>query len=217
MRVAIADDAVLFRDGVARLLSDLGIEVTCSVADATTLAACIAADPPDVALIDVRMPPTHTTEGLEAAVAIRQQHPDVGVLVLSQYVETEHVADLLQCGGRAGYLLKERVAAADELVDALRRIASGGTVVDPEVISLLVGRRRVQDPVERLTEREREVLALVAQGRSNRAIAEAFRLTDKTVETHIGRILAKLDLPAVADDNRRVLAVLTYLRSASRM
>jgi DNA-binding NarL/FixJ family response regulator len=213
VRIAIADDAVLFREGVARLLVDLGMTVTCSVGDAGSLREAVDRDPPDVAILDIRMPPTHTTEGLAAAIAVRRDHPDVGVLLLSQYVETQHVADLLQHGGGAGYLLKERVADSADLADALQRIAAGGTVVDPDVIALLVRRPRDGDPVDRLTVREREVLRLVAEGRSNRAIAERLVLTAKTVETHISRIFAKLDLPDAADDNRRVLAVLAYLRA----
>jgi DNA-binding NarL/FixJ family response regulator len=212
VRVAIADDAVLFRAGVARLLADAGFVVTASVGDAAALERAIAADPPDVAIIDIRMPPSHTTEGLAAAVAIRRLHPRVGVLLLSQYVESQHVADLLARGGRAGYLLKQRVADPGELADALRRIAAGGTVVDPEVVGLLVARRRVDGRTERLTPREREILTLMARGRSNRAIGDELVLSPKTVETHIGRIFDKLALPPLGDDNRRVLAVLAFLR-----
>jgi DNA-binding NarL/FixJ family response regulator len=212
VRVAIADDAVLFREGVARLLADAGFVVTASVGDAVALRRAVAADPPDVAIIDIRMPPTHTAEGLEAAAAIRHHHPRVGVLLLSQYVESQHVADLLASGGRAGYLLKERVTDPVELTDALRRIAAGGTVVDPAVVALLVGRPRVDGKAERLTPREREILALMAQGRSNRAIGDGLALSPKTVETHIGRIFDKLALPPLGDDNRRVLAVLAFLR-----
>jgi DNA-binding NarL/FixJ family response regulator len=213
MRVAIADDAALFRAGVTNLLTEAGFTVTTSVADAAALTGAIVDDPPDVAILDIRMPPSHTTEGLEAALSIRQEHPSVGVLLLSQYVETRHVAELLQAGGSVGYLLKERIADPGELVDAIRRIAAGGSVIDPEVIALLVGRPRTQDPVSRLTAREREVLALMAEGRSNHAIGERLVLSAKTVETHVGRILTKLDLPPVADDNRRVLAVLAHLQA----
>jgi DNA-binding NarL/FixJ family response regulator len=212
VRVAIADDAVLFREGVARLLGDSGFVVTASVGDAAALLGAIAADPPDVAIIDIRMPPSHTTEGLEAAAAIRGHNPRVGLLLLSHYVESQHVADLLARGGRAGYLLKERVTDPVELADAVRTIAAGGTVVDPEVVGLLVGRHRVHDPTRGLTPREREILALMAQGRSNRAIGERLTLSPKTVETHIGRIFDKLALPPLGDDNRRVLAVLAFLR-----
>jgi DNA-binding NarL/FixJ family response regulator len=212
VRIAIADDAALFREGVARLLGDAGFVVTASVGDAAALMRAVAADPPDVAIIDIRMPPSHTTEGLEAAAEIRRRSPHVGVLLLSQYVESQHVPDLLASGGRAGYLLKERVTDPLELAHALRTIAAGGTVVDPAVVELLVGRHRVDGPTERLTPREREILALMAQGRSNRAIQERLALSPKTVETHIGRIFDKLALPPLGDDNRRVLAVLAFLR-----
>jgi DNA-binding NarL/FixJ family response regulator len=212
VRIAIADDAALFREGVARLLGDAGFVVTASVGDAAALMRAVAADPPDVAIIDIRMPPSHTTEGLEAAAEIRRRSPHVGVLLLSQYVESQHVPDLLASGGRAGYLLKERVTDPLELAHALRTIAEGGTVVDPAVVELLVGRHRVDGPTERLTPREREILALMAQGRSNRAIHDRLALSPKTVETHIGRIFDKLDLPPLGDDNRRVLAVLAFLR-----
>ncbi|WP_052668965.1 LuxR C-terminal-related transcriptional regulator [Nitriliruptor alkaliphilus] len=211
MRVALADDAALFREGIARLLSDAGFTITASVGDAASLTSAIVDDPPDVAILDVRMPPTHTVEGLDAAVTIRRSHPAIGVLLLSQYVETQHVAELLHHAGSAGYLLKERVADADELADAVRRVAAGGCVVDPEVVAMLMGRRRASDPLDRLTAREREVLGLIAEGRSNHAIGERLVLSHKTVETHVGRILTKLDLPPVADTNRRVMAVLTYL------
>jgi DNA-binding NarL/FixJ family response regulator len=216
VRVAIADDAALFRAGVTSLLTAVGFTVTASVGDAAALTSAIVDDPPDVVILDIRMPPSHTTEGLEAAITIRRHHPSVGVLLLSQYVETRHVAELLDGGGRTGYLLKERVADPGELRDAIERIAAGGSAVDPEVIALLVGRHRVDDALDRLTSREREVLALIAEGRSNHAIAERLVLSAKTVETHVGRILTKLDLYAVPDDNRRVLAVLTYLRSSPR-
>jgi DNA-binding NarL/FixJ family response regulator len=213
MRVAIAEDAALFREGIVRLLIEAGITVTASVGDAVSLMSAIVDIPPDVVILDVRMPPTHTTEGLDAARAIAQIHPEVGVLLLSQHIETRHVADLVHDAGRVGYLLKERVADAGELIDALQRIHAGTSVVDPEVIRLLLRQRRHQDRLERLTLREREVLALIAQGRSNSAVADRLVLTAKTVETHIGRILTKLDLPPVPDDNRRVLAVLAHLQS----
>jgi DNA-binding NarL/FixJ family response regulator len=212
MRVAIAEDAALFREGIVRLLIEDGIIVTASVGDAVSLMSAIVDSPPDVVILDVRMPPTHTTEGLDAARAIAQIHPEVGVLLLSQHIETRHVADLVHDAGRVGYLLKERVADAGELIDALQRIHAGTSVVDPEVIRLLLRQRRHQDRLERLTLREREVLALIAQGRSNGAVADRLVLTAKTVETHIGRILTKLDLPPVPDDNRRVLAVLAHLQ-----
>lgn len=212
MRVAIADDAALFRAGVTALLVAEGFTVTASVADAAALTSAIVDDPPDVAILDIRMPPSHTTEGLEAARSIRRDHPDIGVLLLSQYIEARHVAELLGSGGAVGYLLKERVADPGELADAIRRIGAGGSAIDPEVIGLLVNRPRVADPMGRLTAREREVLSLVAEGRSNHAIGQRLVLSNKTVETHIGRILTKLDLPPVIDDNRRVLAVLAHLQ-----
>jgi DNA-binding NarL/FixJ family response regulator len=213
MRVALADDAVLFREGVARLLTEGGCTVTALVGDANALLEAVADDPPDVAIVDIRMPPSHSLEGLEAARAIRQHHPGVGVLVLSQYLETRHVADLLDVHGRVGYLLKERVTDPAQLTQAVHRVAEGGTVVDPEIIALLVGRRRSNDPLGRLTERERQVLELMAEGRSNLAICERLVLTPKTVESHVRSIFTKLDLIPMPDDNRRVMAVLTYLRA----
>lgn len=214
MRVVLADDAALFRGGVARLLADAGVDVVADVDDATALASAVEEHRPDVVVTDIRMPPTHTLEGLEAARTIRARFPSVGVLVLSQYLETRHVVDLLDGTGGVGYLLKDRVADAAELTDAIQRVAAGGSVIDPEVIALLAGRRRdPRDPLARLTDREREVLALVAEGRSNLAIAQRLVLTPKTVETHVRSILTKLDLPDAPDDNRRVLAVLTYLRA----
>lgn len=179
MRVAIADGAALFREGVVRLLVDADITVITSVDDGAKLTSAIVDDPPDVAILDIRMPPTHTTEGLDAARAIRHGHPEIGVLLLSQHVETRHVADLLHEGGRIGYLLKERVADTGELTEALRRIHAGGSVVDPDVIRLLLGRPRHNNALDRLTIREREVLALMAEGRSNRAIADRLVLTPK--------------------------------------
>jgi DNA-binding NarL/FixJ family response regulator len=176
----------------------------------------VRADPPDVAVLDVRMPPTHTTEGLLAAATIRRDHPQTGVLVLSQYVETHYALSLIEEAPRgAGYLLKDRVADLDELVDAIRRIASGGLVIDPSVIAQLVGRRRIQNPLESLSERERAVLTCMAQGRSNSAISSVLFLSEKTVEAHIRNIFTRLDLPVTGEDNRRVLAVLRYL-SAER-
>jgi DNA-binding NarL/FixJ family response regulator len=213
VRVILADDAVLFREGVARLLTESDCEVTARVADAEGLLDAVAADPPDVVITDIRMPPTHTLEGLEAARTIRRRHPGMGVLVLSQYLEIRHVVDLLDGSGGVGYLLKERVTDPAQLIEAVTRIASGGTVVDPEIISLLVNRRRSGDPLAILSEREREVLAHMAEGRSNSAIAEALVLTPKTVETHISNIFSKLDLPPTPGEHRRVRAVLAYLRA----
>jgi DNA-binding NarL/FixJ family response regulator len=214
VRVAIADDAPLFRDGVAHLLREAGVEVTAATGDAAGLLAAVAEDPPDAVILDVRMPPTHTTEGLDAALRLRRTAPSIAVLLLSQHVEQTHVADLLAGGGGAGYLLKERVADAGELVQALHRLVAGGTVVDPEVVTLVLGRRREAARIDRLTAREREVLALMAEGRSNRAIQERLVLSAKTVETHVGRIFAKLDLGNVPDDHRRVRAVLAHLDAA---
>ena len=213
VRVAVADDSVLFREGVVRVLEDAGFDVTATAGDADELMASIRADPPDVAIVDIRMPPTSTTEGLVAAGSIREGFPTVGVLVLSQYVETRHAARLLEASPDGiGYLLKDRVADVEELADAVRRIAGGGSVVDPEVVRQLLRRSRDSDPLERLTEREREVLALMAEGRSNHAIGERLFLSPRTVETHVGHIFTKLDLLPAEEDNQRVLAVVAFLR-----
>lgn len=208
----LADDAVLFREGLARLLGDAGWEVTGLASDAESLLQAVAAAPPDVVITDIRMPPTHTIEGLEAAHQIRRLFPGVSVLVLSQYLETRHVADLIESGGGVGYVLKERVTDALQLVEAIQRISEGGTVIDPEIIASLVGRQRGGDPLSRLSERELEVLSLMAEGLSNAAIAQALVVTGKTVETHVGNIFGKLNLPQVPDEHRRVRAVLAYLR-----
>jgi DNA-binding NarL/FixJ family response regulator len=214
VRVVIADDAVLFREGLARLLVEAGFDVTGQVGDATTLLEIVRAVPPDVAVVDIRMPPTHTTEGLVAAIRIRQEHPAVAVLVLSQFVETTYAVRLLgDGGGRVGYLLKDRVPDVAEFVDVVRRVGCGGSAVDPGVVARLIGRRRTPDPLAELTDREREVLALISEGRSNQAIRKRLFLSPKTVETHVSSIFTKLALPPTADDHRRVLAVLTYLRS----
>jgi DNA-binding NarL/FixJ family response regulator len=211
MRVVIAEDAVILREGLVRLLTDKGHEVTATVSDAAALLEAIAAQPPDVAVVDIRMPPTHTDEGIRAAVAIRRDHPEVGVLVFSQYIETRYATQLLADGAAGvGYLLKERVADVRDFLDALTRVASGGTALDPEVISQLLGagRRAVGD----LSEREREVLSLMAEGRSNVAIANELVISQGGVEKHVANIFSKLELPPSTDDHRRVLAVLRYLQ-----
>jgi DNA-binding NarL/FixJ family response regulator len=213
LRVAIADDSALFRAGVRRILEAAEIEVSAEAADGDELLRLVAEDPPDVAIVDIRMPPTRTYEGLEVAANIRRRHPDVGVLVLSSYVEAEFAYELLSEGQRgSGYLLKDRVSDEQELVEALERLAAGGSVVDPNVVSMLVRMPRIQSPVARLTEREQEILSLMAEGRSNTAIAQRLFLSERTVESNVSRIFAKLGLLPAEDDHRRVLAVLTYLR-----
>jgi DNA-binding NarL/FixJ family response regulator len=213
MRVILAEDSPLLRDGLARLLADDGVDVTQTVADAATLRAAVAAEPPDVVVTDIRMPPTFTDEGLIAALEIRARHPQVAVLVLSQYAEAAYAERLLRDGTtHVGYLLKDRVNDVAALHDAMVRVVHGESVIDPEIIRTLVMRPRQQNPLDRLTERERDVLALMAEGRSNHGIGERLRLSPKTVETHVGAIMAKLDLPDTVDDNRRVAAVVRYLR-----
>jgi DNA-binding NarL/FixJ family response regulator len=213
MRVVIADDAMLLREGTARLLEDAGVEVVAKVGDAQKLLAAVDRDHPDVAIVDIRMPPTFTDEGLVAAETIRAAQPDVGVLVLSQYLEPTYALRLLQeYPERSGYLLKERVSDIGGLTDALKRIAEGECVVDPTIVAKLLRRPRDPDPLAELTEREREVLALIAEGRSNHAISELLFLSPKTIETHISQIFWKLGLEETTDYHRRVLAVLTYLR-----
>lgn len=213
MRVILAEDSPLLRQGLARLLADAGVEVTQTVADAVTLLAAVAAEQPDVVITDIRMPPTFTDEGLSAALDIRARHPKVAVLVLSQYSEAAYAERLLRDGTtRVGYLLKDRVNDVNALRDAMIRVADGETVIDPDVIRTLVSRPRQQNPLGRLTDREREVLALMAEGRSNQGIGDRLHLAAKTVEAHVGAIMTKLDLPDTADDNRRVAAVVRYLR-----
>jgi DNA-binding NarL/FixJ family response regulator len=214
LRVVIADDSVLLREGLVRLLEESGFEVAGQAGDAEDLLRKVGAHKPDVAVVDVRMPPTHTDEGLRAAHRIRAEHPSTGVLVLSQYVDEAYALDLLSHSTEStGYLLKDRVSDIDTFTDAVRRVASGGSALDPEVVSLLLGRRRREDPLETLTPREREVLGLMAEGRSNAAIAEALVVTERAVEKHVTSIFNKLDLTPAAEDHRRVLAVLAYLRS----
>jgi len=214
VRVVLADDSVLLREGVARLLEEGGVEVLAQSGAADDLLRHVAMHKPDVAIVDIRMPPTHTDEGLRAAQAIRERFPDVGVLVLSQYVEPGYALELL--GGNAegvGYLLKDRVSDIEEFTAAVRRVAERGSALDPTVVQMLVGRRRTDDPLEDLTPREREVLELMAEGRSNQAISERLYVTPRAVEKHVTSIFSKLRLPASSEDHRRVLAVLTYLRA----
>jgi DNA-binding NarL/FixJ family response regulator len=214
--VVIAEDNVLLREGLTRLLQESGFEVSGQAGDAEDLIRKVGAHRPDVAVVDVRMPPTHTDEGLRAARTIRSEHPDTAVLVLSQYVEEAYALELLsESTERTGYLLKDRVSDVDAFLDAVRRVAGGGSALDPEVVSLLLGRRRREDPLEPLTAREREVLGLMAEGRSNAAIAEALVVTERAVEKHVTSIFSKLDLVPTVEDHRRVLAVLAYLRSAA--
>lgn len=212
----LVDDAALVRRGIARLLADEGLEVVAELSDAAALQDTVRADPPDVVVLDVRMPPTHTTEGLEAAVELKSEFPTLGVLVLSQHIETRHTVELLAGTQRGvGYLLKERVAQPSKLVDAVRRVAAGGTAIDPDVVRRILATPRRADPVARLTTRERDVLALVAEGHSNDAIAERLGVTARTVETHTSRIFTKLNLDADPATHRRVLAVLAHLRAGS--
>jgi DNA-binding NarL/FixJ family response regulator len=213
MRVVLADDSVLLREGIARLLEDAGFDVVGQADTAEQLLLKVRSYSPDVAIVDIRMPPTHTDEGLVAAREIRSTYPGTGVLVLSQYVEPEYALDLLADSAEGvGYLLKDRVADVAEFAAAVRRVGEGGSALDPTVVSQLVGRRRADDPIESLTPREREVLELMAEGRSNQAISERLVVTERAVEKHVTSIFTKLRLPADAADHRRVLAVLAYLR-----
>jgi DNA-binding NarL/FixJ family response regulator len=214
MRVVVADDVLLTRQGIVRLLQDAGIDVVGEAQDAEGLLRSVRLDRPDVAIVDIRMPPTHTDEGLVAAQSIRTDYPKIGVLVLSQYVEPSYAVRLVEDHPeRVGYLLKERVFDIATVVDALRRIVDGETVVDPTIVARLVARRRRQDPLSQLTEREQEVLGLIAEGMSNRAIASRLFITDRTVEAHVTQIFQKLELAESPDQHRRVLAVLTFLRA----
>jgi DNA-binding NarL/FixJ family response regulator len=214
MRVVVAEDVMLMREGIVRLLRDEGIDVVAEVGDQTDLMSALAVHEPDCAIVDIRMPPTHTDEGIVAAGRIRALHPNIGVLVLSQYVEPAYALQLLETHPeRVGYLLKERVSDAAVLVDALRRLTEGETVIDPTIVSRLLGRHREADPIEDLSAREREVLALIAEGCSNAAISKRLFVTERTVEWHVKQIFNKLRMAEAPDTNRRVLAVLAFLRS----
>ena len=214
MRVVLAEDSVLLREGVARILDEAGFEVVGQAGNADELLLKVRSYSPDVAIVDIRMPPTHTDEGLRAAQEIREKHPTCGVLVLSQYVEATYAMELLaESAEGVGYLLKDRVSDVNEFADAVRRVGEGGSALDPTIVSQLVGRRRRDDLIDQLTPREREVLGLMAEGRSNSGIAEQLVVTDRAVEKHVTSIFSKLRLPAASEDHRRVLAVLAYLRS----
>jgi DNA-binding NarL/FixJ family response regulator len=210
-RVVLADDDVLLREGIARILAGAGYDIVGQADDATALDELVRQQTPDLVVLDIRMPPTNTTEGLDAASAIRAEFPDIGILLLSAHVELETAVDLLSDGERIGYLLKRRVRKVADLVDALERIAAGGSVVDPALVQELVVQRRQDDPLAELTPRERDVLAFMAEGRSNSGIAHGLWISESAVEKNVRSILQKLDLPAAEDDHRRVLAVLTYL------
>lgn len=212
LTVVIAEDSAILRDGLVQLLSDRGFEVTAAVGDALGLQQAVAERVPDVAVVDIRMPPTFTDEGLRAALALRQHHPDLGILVFSQYIEPRYAAELLSSGAAGiGYLLKDRVIDVKDFAEALQRVAAGGTALDPEVITQLMGASRRTDTLARLSSREREVLALMAEGRTNGAIGANLVISQGAVEKHVANIFAKLDLPATSNDHRRVLAVLRYL------
>lgn len=214
MRVALADDSALFRRGLAKLLADVEVEIVAEASNGAELIERVSADPPDVVVLDIRMPPTFTDEGLVIAEHLRQQHPGVGVLLLSTYAETPYAARLLAEGSAGvGYLLKDQVDDTRTLLDALIRIAAGGCVIESDIVARLFNRQRTTSRLDRLTDRERDVLRLMAEGRSNLAIAQKLYLSQKTVEAHAAAIFTKLDLPVAADDNRRVLAVLTWLRA----
>jgi DNA-binding NarL/FixJ family response regulator len=214
VRVVVAEDSVLLREGIVRLLSESGLEVVGQAGDAEDLLRKAGAHRPDVVIADIRMPPDNTDDGLRAAIEIRERHPGTGVLVLSAYVEEAYALELVgDDASGIGYLLKDRVADVEGFVDAVRRVAAGGSALDPEVVSSLLGRTRRADPIDELTGREREVLELMAEGRSNRAIAEGLVITERAVEKHVTSIFGKLGLEPTAEDHRRVLAVLTFLRS----
>ena len=214
MKVAVADDSVLLREGIVKVLESEGFDIVGQSGTADDLMLKVRSYAPDVAVVDIRMPPTHTDEGLRAAQEIREKHPGTGVLVLSQYVEADYALELLADSAEGvGYLLKDRVSDIKDFAAAVRRVGEGGSALDPAIVSQLVGRRRKDDPIDALTPREREVLELMAEGRSNRAIAERMFVTERAVEKHVTSIFGKLRLPASSDDHRRVLAVLALLRS----
>jgi len=215
VRIVIAEDTVLLREGLAGLLEDAGHEVVARVGEADALMATVAEHEPDLAVVDVRMPPDYEDEGMRAAAEIRRSYPRTAVLVLSQHVETRHALELVATGGGFGYLLKHRVLDVDDFLDAARRVCEGGSALDPEVVATLVSQQRHEVALDELTPREREVLALMAEGLTNAAIAKKLWLTERTVETHVRSILSKLGLPLSGDDHRRVLAVLTYLRAST--
>lgn len=214
MRIVIAEDSVLLQEGLVRFLTERGHEVVAAVGDADALLEQVEATTPDLAVVDVRMPPTHTDDGLRAALQIRERWPDVAILVLSQYVEEQYATEMLAADtGGIGYLLKDRIAEVAEFQSAVERVGGGGTVLDPEVVAQLLARSRRQDPLARLSPREREVLGLMAEGRSNSAIAATLVVSDGAVEKHVSNIFTKLDLPLASNDHRRVLAVLRWLES----
>ena len=214
MRIAIAEDSLLLREGLARLLSDSGFEVVAQSSDAEDLLRKVGAHKPDLAIVDVRMPPTHTDEGIRAALVIRNRHPQTAVLVLSEHIEPAFALELFANGtDRLGYLLKGRVSDLERFLEAIRRVGAGGSVLDPEVVNRLLGRQRDHDPLTELTTRETEVLALMAEGRSNKAIGEQLVVTERAIEKHVTNIFSKLQLPPTTEDHRRVLAVLRYLRA----
>jgi DNA-binding NarL/FixJ family response regulator len=216
MRVVVAEDSALFREGLVRLLAEAGVDVVGDARNAHELRTVVERERPDVAIVDVRMPPTQTDEGTRVAKELKAAQPDLGILVLSQVVETKHALDLFSEWPEGfGYLLKDRVAAVGDFLDSLRRVAEGGTAIDPEVVGQLMGRRRARDPLEDLSPREREVLGLMAEGLSNHGICERLVLSPKTIETHVNSIFTKLRLAPAADDHRRVLAVLTFLTGAA--
>jgi len=212
VRIVIAEDSALFREGLASLLADAGHDIVARVPDAVTLLDAVREHRPDLAIVDVRMPPDRTDDGARAATALRLEHPDLGIVLLSQHIETSHSVHLVSSGG-FGYLLKDRVLDVDDFLDALRRVAAGGSALDPEVVSRLIGSTRAREPMQALTSRERDVLALMAEGHSNAGIARRLWGSDRTVETHVTNILMKLGLDGTAEGHRRVLAVLAFLEA----